>query len=63
MARVCDNCGRGPNQAVSRSHSNIATKRRQFVNLQNRRIGNRTIQVCTRCIKGMKREAALMAAE
>ncbi|MCD6442116.1 50S ribosomal protein L28 [bacterium] len=38
MSRRCDICGRGPQTAVSRSHSNIATKRRQYVNLQTKNI-------------------------
>lgn len=63
MARICDNCGRTPNQAISRSHSNIATKRRQFVNLQVRRIAGKSMRVCTRCIKGMKREMEMAAAK
>lgn len=38
MSRRCDICGRGPQTAISRSHSNIATKRRQYVNLQTKNI-------------------------
>jgi len=38
MSRRCDICGRGPQTAISRSHSNVATKRRQLVNLQSKNI-------------------------
>lgn len=51
MARICDLCGRGSNRAVSRSHSNIATKREQHVNLQTRRIAGKKTKLCTRCLK------------
>jgi ribosomal protein L28 len=51
MARICDRCGRGSNRAMSRSHSNIATKRQQFANLQTKRIGGKKMSVCTRCLK------------
>jgi ribosomal protein L28 len=53
MARVCDRCGRGSNRAISRSHSNIATKREQFVNLQARKVAGQRIKVCTRCVRTM----------
>ncbi|MDP3964593.1 MAG: L28 family ribosomal protein [bacterium] len=51
MARVCDNCGRGTQSSVSRSHSNIATKRRIFVNLQSRTINGQRKMLCTTCLK------------
>lgn len=38
MARRCDLTGKQPNSAHKVSHSNIKTKRRQFPNLQMRRI-------------------------
>jgi len=38
MSRRCDICGRGPQTAISRSHSNVATKRRQLLNLQSKNI-------------------------
>ncbi len=38
MARRCDLTGKQPNTANTVSHSNIKTKRRQFPNLQMRRI-------------------------
>ncbi|MCF7906762.1 50S ribosomal protein L28 [Patescibacteria group bacterium] len=38
MSRRCDVCGRGPQVAFSRSHSNVATKKRCLVNLQTKNI-------------------------
>lgn len=55
MARICDRCGRGSNRGNSRSHSNIATKREQFANLQSKRIGGKKMSVCTRCLKTLDR--------
>jgi len=53
MARICDRCQRGSNRGNSRSHSNIATKRQQFANLQTKRIGGVRMSLCTRCLKTM----------
>jgi large subunit ribosomal protein L28 len=38
MARVCSFSGKRPNVAHKVSHSNIKTKRRQFPNLQRKRL-------------------------
>ena len=38
MARRCDLTGKRPNTANKVSHSNIKTKKRQYPNLQTRRI-------------------------
>jgi len=54
MAKICDFCGRVPQKSFSRSHSNIATKRRQNINLQIIRIGGEKKKICTRCKKKMK---------
>ncbi|OGL87419.1 50S ribosomal protein L28 [Candidatus Uhrbacteria bacterium RIFCSPLOWO2_02_FULL_48_12] len=57
MARVCSQCGRGALSAQSRSHSNIATKRRQFLNLQTRRVNGQKVKICTRCLRTMTNKA------
>jgi ribosomal protein L28 len=62
MARLCDRCGRGSNRGNSRSHSNIATKREQFANLQARKIGGVRQTLCTRCLKTMKKTLATKVA-
>lgn len=56
MARICDNCGRGSNRGNSRSHSNIATKREQFANLQSRRIDGARMRLCTNCLKTLTKK-------
>ncbi len=57
MARICEHCGRGSRMSVSRSHSNIATKHRQFVNLQVKTMGGKRMRVCTKCIKRASKDA------
>ena len=61
MAKICDLCQRKPRVGNSRSHSNIATKRRLMINLQTRRIDGQRLLVCTSCLsrwKKTKQEAA-----
>jgi ribosomal protein L28 len=55
MSRKCSNCERGFLSSVSRSHSNIATKRRQNVNLQARRVNGESVLICASCIKAGKK--------
>lgn len=61
MSRTCDLCSRGANRANWRSHSNVAKKRRQFVNLQAVKVGGEKSRVCTRCVRTLKRRAAAKA--
>ncbi|NQU83349.1 MAG: 50S ribosomal protein L28 [Parcubacteria group bacterium] len=56
MAR-CEKCRRGSLNVNSRSHSNVATKRRQKVNLQKKTIDGTRVKICTKCIKTMNKEA------
>ncbi len=58
MARICDRCERGSNRGNSRSHSNVATKRQQFANLQTKRIGGLKMKLCTRCLKTLDKTLA-----
>ena len=51
MARKCELCGRGPKKSTSRSHSNIATKRKQYLNLQKTHHEGKQIKACAKCIK------------
>ena len=57
MSRTCDLCGRGANKANKRSHSNIATIRRQHVNLQTKKVGGKRVRVCTRCVRSLAKNA------
>lgn len=56
MARECEKCGRGTISGVSRSHSNIATKRRLYINLQSKKIDGRRTKICTRCLKTLAKK-------
>jgi ribosomal protein L28 len=47
---------------MSRSHSNIATKRQQFANLQVRRLGGAKQTLCTRCLKTIDKVLAVKTA-
>ena len=53
MAKKCDLCGRGSTKDASRSHSNIKTIKRQYINLQTKQIDGKKIKVCTKCLKTM----------
>ncbi|MFA6296591.1 MAG: L28 family ribosomal protein [Patescibacteria group bacterium] len=55
MAKRCDICKRGPKKSVSRSHSNIANKRRQYLNLQKMDYKGEELKVCTKCMKTLYR--------
>jgi len=54
MAR-CDICGRGDKSGHSRSHSNIATKRKFKINLQSKKMDGQKKNVCTKCLKTMNK--------
>lgn len=49
----CQICGRKPRMGYSRSHSNIATKRMQKLNLQKITLKDKQILACAKCIKTM----------
>jgi len=58
MARTCQRCERGPMSSNSRSHSKVATKRLQKLNLQKFKINGQKLLVCARCIKTLNKAAA-----
>lgn len=43
--------------SVSRSHSNIASKKRQFVNLQTKKVEGKRTRICTACLKTLSKAA------
>ncbi|MFH0988187.1 MAG: 50S ribosomal protein L28 [Parcubacteria group bacterium] len=51
MSKVCSKCGRGPHIKITRSHSHIANRKRQSINLQTRHEDGKRALVCVRCIK------------
>jgi ribosomal protein L28 len=56
MAR-CAKCGRSAGTGNTRSHSNIASKRKFKINLQSKKVDGKKETVCTRCIKSMNKAA------
>jgi ribosomal protein L28 len=56
MAKKCDMCGRSSVKDATRSHSNIKTTKRQYINLQTKKIDGRTKTICTRCIKTLTKK-------
>ena len=63
MSRIDQLTGKRANFGHSRSHSNIATKRRQNVNLQSVRIGGVKVRVSARTLKSLKKVAKQMNGE
>jgi ribosomal protein L28 len=53
MARKCDLCGRSSTKDATRSHSNIKTIKRQYINLQTKIIDGKKMKICTKCLKTM----------
>ncbi|MBI5654382.1 50S ribosomal protein L28 [Candidatus Uhrbacteria bacterium] len=63
MSKIDQLTGRGANFGHSRSHSNIASKRRQDVNLQTIKIDGKRIRISARTLKSIKRLAKVMSGE
>jgi ribosomal protein L28 len=60
MARICTVCGRGAMNSASRSHSNIATKRKQHVNLQTLLFNGQRVKACSNCIRTQTKRLAVV---
>ncbi len=58
MSRIDQLTGKRPNFGQSRSHSNIATKRRQNVNLQTIVLDGQRIRISARTLRTLKKLAA-----
>jgi len=58
MSRIDQLTGKSANFGNSRSHSNIATRHRQNVNLQTIRLNGEKIRISTRTLRTLKRLAA-----
>ncbi len=63
MSRIDQLTGRSANFGNSRSHSNIATKRRQNVNLQVVHLGGKRLRVSARTLKSIKKLAKQLNGE
>jgi large subunit ribosomal protein L28 len=63
MSKVCIYCGKKPAVGNSRSHSNVASKRRFEPNLQRVRIvldgRAQNAYVCTRCLRSGRATKAI----
>jgi large subunit ribosomal protein L28 len=57
MSRICQLSGKSALYGNSRSHSNIATRRRQGVNLQTIQINGQRIRVAARTLRTLKKMA------
>lgn len=55
MAKKCDICGRGSVKDATRSHSNIKSIKRQYINLQSKKIDGKRVKICTNCMKTMNK--------
>ena len=62
MSRIDILTGKRANVGNSRSHSNIATKRKQQVNLQRVKIGGVRVRVSARTLRTLKKLTAALAA-
>ncbi len=56
MSRRCEACGRKALTANNRSHAMNATKRKQYLNLQTKRIDGKKTKICTSCIRTLAKE-------
>ncbi|MBU0597639.1 50S ribosomal protein L28 [Patescibacteria group bacterium] len=56
MSKKCEICERGGLTGHSRSHSNIATKRKQHLNLQSAIFNEKKVKACARCIKTLTKQ-------
>ena len=53
MSRTCEICKRGPRSSSNISHSHVHTKRKQYLNLQKKKIDGKVTKICTKCIKSL----------
>jgi len=51
MSNICQICGRNAQVGFSRSHSNIASKRKFSINLQSKKVEGKKIKICAKCLK------------
>ncbi len=56
MSKVCEICNRKAMSGNLRSHSNISTKRKMKLNLQNKKIDGQKTTLCTSCLKTINKK-------
>lgn len=63
--RACDRCRKGIQVGMNVSHSHIRTKKRSFPNLHALKVKEgaitRRLSLCTKCIRIVKKEQAVLA--
>ncbi|MEA2088374.1 MAG: 50S ribosomal protein L28 [Patescibacteria group bacterium] len=57
MSRRCEICNKKSLTANKRSHSMVATKRKQHANLQNKKINGKKVKVCTSCLRTIAKKS------
>ncbi len=62
MSRKCDICGRSSQKSAKRSHSNIKTIKRQYINLQSKIINGKKIKICTKCLRTLIKNKQIKSA-
>ena len=55
MSKVCEICHRGPKTSQMRSHSKVAAKKWQNINLQMRTIDAKRVKMCSKCLRTSKK--------
>lgn len=63
MSRIDVLTGKGAQTVNSRSHSNIATRRRQLLNLQTVRINGRRVRIAARTMRTLRKMAETVHGE
>jgi len=56
MGKRCVVTGKTSRKSASRSHSNVKTLRRQFANLQKKRIDGKVVWISARGLKTLKKK-------
>ncbi|MCD4705922.1 50S ribosomal protein L28 [bacterium] len=57
MSKRCEICDKKPFTANKRSHSMVATKRKQYANLQSKKINGKKVKICTSCLRTMAKKS------
>jgi len=59
MSKVCSLCGKKPVSGNNVSHSKRRTKRRFSPNLVSKKFGGIKVQICTSCLRTLKKPARI----
>ncbi|MCK4967938.1 MAG: 50S ribosomal protein L28 [Candidatus Aenigmarchaeota archaeon] len=56
MSLRCAICERRARMSLSRSHSNVATKKRQKINLHSKIINGKRVSICSTCLRTINKQ-------